>query len=86
LNQSEIAERAGLKVSYVNRVLREIANMTLESIARLEVALDVALIARATGTRRMGQPQETKLEMNIEAIGSNASTLEELEKVNIQSK
>jgi len=48
LNKSELADRAGLKVSYVNRVLRKATNATLESIARLEIALNMPLIEKST--------------------------------------
>jgi transcriptional regulator with XRE-family HTH domain len=76
LNQSELAERTGRKVSYINRVLRGATNITFESIARMEIALGMALIEMPEtfewlNSRRM--PGD--VEMKIRTSGAEASAV-----------
>ncbi len=76
LNQSELAERTGQKVSYINRVLRGATNITFESIARIEVALGMALIERASGFDWLtGKTKSDTLEIKFKSSSSNADSI-----------
>jgi transcriptional regulator with XRE-family HTH domain len=44
LRQEEFANMTGIKVSFVNRVMKAKANLTLQTMSKLELALDLELI------------------------------------------
>lgn len=45
MTQAELAERMGVSAVYVNRVMKGTENLTLDTIGKLETALDVTLMA-----------------------------------------
>ena len=47
LTQVQLAERMGCTQQYVSNLLKGNTNMTIETIARLEIALDIDLIKTA---------------------------------------
>ena len=49
VTQSLLAERMGCSQQYVSNLLKGSSNMTLETIARIETALDIDLIGSALG-------------------------------------
>ncbi len=76
LNQSELAERTGRKVSYINRVLRGATNITLESIARMEVALGMALIEMPETFEWLNSKRRPDdMEIKIRTSGIDASAV-----------
>ena len=57
ISKSELAERAGMKPSSLSRIIKGEQNMTLATIAKLEVALDIRFDG---GFRYGGQRKETR--------------------------
>ena len=47
VTQVQLAERMGCSQQYVSNLLKGSSNMTLETIARLEMALDIDILASA---------------------------------------
>ena len=75
VNQSELAERMGKKVSYINRVLRG-ENVTLRSIARMEVALGMALIEMPETFEWLNSKRRPDdVEIKIRTSGTEASAV-----------
>jgi transcriptional regulator with XRE-family HTH domain len=87
LSQSQLAKRAELKIPYVNRILKKKANATLESIARLETALNMALISDPLDFRPLssksdvrpleGKPKVTGFELTMETESTQRSSIPE---------
>lgn len=50
VTQSLLAERMGCSQQYVSNLLKGSSNMTLETISRIEIALNIDLIGSALGS------------------------------------
>lgn len=50
VTQSLLAERMGCSQQYVSNLLKGSSNMTLETISRIETALNIDLIGSALGS------------------------------------
>ncbi len=86
INQKEFAKRADMHVPYVNRILHRKANVTLESIAKLEVALDAELICEPEGfntilEKKKTIPKEVSIEYSTERLDTSFHELNELSKL-----
>lgn len=49
ITQSQLAKRMGCTQQYVSNLLKGSTNMTIETIARLEIALDIDILKTALG-------------------------------------
>ena len=54
VTQSVLAERMGCSQQYVSNLLKGSSNMTLETIARIETALNIDLIGAALSSPAVG--------------------------------
>ncbi len=66
ISQKELAERVGVSESFISRMLRSDRDMTLRTIARLEIALGDAILVTPTEYERHLMDQPKRLERLLE--------------------